>query len=162
MATQCPRRILTEITKLQSLATDYTPSSVQFLLDETPVDKPGSNKIVGRILPNSEIYNQAAFQIEMIFPTEYPFKPPDVHFITPIYHPNVDDGKISIDMLYTGGSYSPRTSLIDIVKAVVHLIDKPDLNNALKPEIAAEYSQNRATFDQKALELVTKHGLPRP
>ncbi|CAF4619527.1 unnamed protein product, partial [Rotaria sp. Silwood2] len=137
-------------------------SSVQFLLDKTPTDNSASNIILGRILPKSQIYNQAAFQIEIKLPAEYPFKPPEVRFITPIYHPNVgDDGKICIDMLNSGESFKPTTSLVDIVKAVVDRIDNPDLDHALKPETGAEYSQNRAAFDRKALELVKKHGLPR-
>ncbi|CAF3709878.1 unnamed protein product [Rotaria sp. Silwood1] len=61
----------------------------------------------------------------------------------------------------SGLSFSPKTSLVDIVKAIVDLMDNPDLSHVLQPNIAAEYSQNRAEFDRKALEMVIKHGLPR-
>ncbi|CAF3022327.1 unnamed protein product [Rotaria sp. Silwood2] len=162
MTTPSSKRILSEIENLRTLATDNNPSSVQFLLDTTSVENLESSVILGRILPNSQIYNQAAFQIEIKLIIPYPFKPPEVRFITPIYHPNVsDDGKISINILNVGDSFSPKTSLVDIVKAIVNLIDNPDLSNVLQTNIAAEYSQNRAEFDRKALEMVTKHGLPR-
>lgn len=36
-------------------------------------------------------YNKAAFRIEIVFPAEYPFKPPKITFKTKIYHPNVDE-----------------------------------------------------------------------
>ncbi|CAF4871888.1 unnamed protein product, partial [Rotaria sp. Silwood2] len=146
----------------QNLAADKDPSSVQFLLDETSMESPESCVILGRILPKSQIYNQAAFQIEIKLSKLYPFKAPEVRFITPIYHPNVDhDGKISIDILYVGSGFKPTTTLVDIVKAIVDLIDNPDLNHVLQTNIAAEYSQNRAEFDHKAIKMVTKYGLPR-
>ncbi|CAF4329901.1 unnamed protein product, partial [Rotaria sp. Silwood2] len=65
MTTSTARRILSEIEQLQNLAADKDPSSVQFLLDETSMESPESCVILGRILPKSQIYNQAAFQIEI-------------------------------------------------------------------------------------------------
>ncbi|CAF3867148.1 unnamed protein product [Rotaria sp. Silwood1] len=162
MTTPTARRILSEIEQLRNLAAEKDPSLVQFLLDETSTENPESCVILGRILPKSQIYNQAAFQIEIKLNKLYPFKAPEVRFITPIYHPNVDhDGKISIDILYEGGGFKPTTTLVDIVKAIVDLIDNPDLNRVLQTNTAAEYSQNRAEFDDKALKMVTKYGLPR-
>jgi len=40
------------------------------------------------------------FQLAIDFPIEYPFKGPKIHFITPIYHPNVDnDGNLCVGVL---------------------------------------------------------------
>lgn len=36
-------------------------------------------------------YDKGAFRVEINFPTEYPFKPPRITFMTKIYHPNVDE-----------------------------------------------------------------------
>ncbi|CAF3342721.1 unnamed protein product [Rotaria sp. Silwood2] len=134
------KRILLEIEKLQGLAADNNASSVQFLLDKTPLDNPGSNVFLGRILPKTQIYNQAAFQIEINLPAEYPFKPPEVRVITPIYHPNVGDrGYMPIELVSSAESFKPTTSLVIFVKAVVDRIDNPDMDHALNLEIAAEY-----------------------
>ncbi|CAF1582970.1 unnamed protein product [Rotaria sp. Silwood1] len=167
------KRLLTEITKLKALSTNNDSSSVKFLLDKSPVDDTtgGSrggasnsthNIILGRILPTSNIYNQAAYQIEIKLPAEFPFKPPEVRFITNIYHPNVDEqGKICVDLLNSNETWKPTTPLVDVVKAVVELIDNPKIDHALNAEIASEYTSNKAEFDRKALALVKKHGLPR-
>ena len=33
------------------------------------------------------------FYLEIIFPKDYPNSPPEIHFKTPIYHPNVNNHK---------------------------------------------------------------------
>ncbi|UJR31833.1 hypothetical protein I4U23_019310 [Adineta vaga] len=163
------KRLITELTKLKALSTNE--SSVKFLLDKSPIDDPATagragastaNVILGRILPTGNIYNQAAFQIEIKLPAEFPFKPPEVRFVTPIYHPNVDEqGKICVDLLNSNESWKPTTPLVDVVKAVVDLIDNPKIDHALNAEIASEYTSNRTEFDRKALASVKKNGLQR-
>ena len=122
------KRIISEVTKLKDMASN----DPKFILDKSPVDDPSSNVILGRILPKSNIYNQAAFQIELKLPAEFPFKAPEIRFVTPIYHPNVDDkGKICVDIINASESYKPTTPLSDIVKAVANLIDNPNIKHAL-------------------------------
>lgn len=122
------KRIISEVTKLKDMASN----DPKFILDKSPVDDPSSNIILGRILPKSNIYNQAAFQIELKLPAEFPFKAPEIRFVTPIYHPNVDDkGKICVDIINASESYKPTTPLSDIVKAVANLIDNPNIEHAL-------------------------------
>jgi ubiquitin-protein ligase len=173
------KRITTEVNKLSALATS-ADSSVKFILEKaqnvdptSAASRPGnaaaasssttpSFVIIGKILPNVDVYKQAAFQIEIKLPQEFPFKPPEVRFLTPIYHPNVDDqGKICVDILNANEAWKPTTSLVDIVKAVVDVIDHPKIDHALNAEIGSEYTNNKAEFDRKALAMVKKHGLPR-
>ncbi len=82
------------------LATAHNDESTIFKIDQTPFDEEKesliqtSNIIIGRIFPRSNIYNQRAYEIEISFAPSYPFDPPEVRLITPIYHPNVgSDGK---------------------------------------------------------------------
>ncbi len=142
-ATGANKRLITEVTKLKALSTNTDSSSVKFLLDKSPIDdqsggsrggagNSAQNIILGRILPISNNYNQAAYQIEIKLPAEFPFKPPEVRFVTPIYHPNVDEqGKICVDLLNSSETWKPTTPLVDVVKAVVELIDNPKIDHAL-------------------------------
>jgi len=121
------KRILAEITKLKGL-------NGKFIVDKSPADDPTSSVILGRILPQSEIYNQAAFQIEIKLLPEFPFKAPEIRFITLLYHPNVDDkGKICVDILNSSDTYKPTTPLTEVVNAVINLIDNPNIDHALTP-----------------------------
>jgi ubiquitin-protein ligase len=90
-----------QIDELKLLATT-SDVSVRFILDETPYNEEVPNDlaelkeriIIGRIFPNSNIFKEGAFKIEIKLPSIYPLDPPKVRFLTPIYHPNVSkDGK---------------------------------------------------------------------
>jgi ubiquitin-protein ligase len=94
------KALWTNITKLKLL--NKEDGSIRFLLDKSPFDENDNEKstqkniyvIIGRILPNSDIFKEKAIQIEMKLTQNYPLEPPEVRLLTPIYHPNVDkDGK---------------------------------------------------------------------
>lgn len=70
-----------------------------FKMDKSTLDEQENNASVGpqehiisgRIFPTANIFKEGAFQIEIKVPRRYPFDPPTVHFITPIYHPSVEN-----------------------------------------------------------------------
>lgn len=97
------KRLYTDINRLKLL--NRATEQPKFLLDKSPFNDDGDQEsstaaaapkeilIIGRILPDSEIYKEGAFQIEMKLPENFPVDPPEVRFLTPIYHPNVaEDG----------------------------------------------------------------------
>lgn len=54
-------------------------------------------------------YDKGAFRIEIIFPTEYPFKPPKITFKTKIYHPNIDEkGQVCLPVI-SAENWKPAT-----------------------------------------------------
>lgn len=65
----------------------------------------------GLICPESPPYNKGAFKVDILFPLEYPFKPPKVALKTKIYHPNFDEkGQVCLGML-TVENWKPSTSI---------------------------------------------------
>jgi len=105
MATsQLNKKLFTDINRLKLL--NKSDSRPRFILNQSPFDEDDDDNeqfaaasrkdtiIAGQIFPDSAIYNQGSFQIEMKLTPTYPLDPPEVRFITPIYHPNVArDGK---------------------------------------------------------------------
>ena len=56
-----------------------------------------SQEITG---PEDSPYEGGTFELDLSLPTTYPFEPPRLRFITPIYHPNIDNtGRICLDTL---------------------------------------------------------------
>ena len=98
------KALYTNITQLKLCGKSDAP--VKFLLEKSPFNddddddemngaaKAKEHLIIGRIFPKSQIYNQGAYQIEMKLTDTFPIEPPEIRFLTAIYHPNVDkDGK---------------------------------------------------------------------
>ena len=64
-----------------------------------------------------QVYEGLTFKLSLKFPTSYPYESPQVTFITPCFHPNVDQyGNICLDILKEKWSavYNVRTILLSI------------------------------------------------
>ena len=57
------------------------------------------------------MYEGYTFKLQLKFPTSYPYEAPQVTFVTPCFHPNVDQyGNICLDILKVRTSSAPRPS----------------------------------------------------
>ena len=67
--------------------------------------------------PDDSPYKDGVFFLNIHFPTDYPFKPPKVQFITRIYHCNINsNGTICLDMLKN--DWSPDKNLVKVLLAL--------------------------------------------
>ncbi|CAF3991148.1 unnamed protein product [Rotaria sp. Silwood1] len=63
-------------------------------------------------------------------PQTYPSRPPEIRFITPIYHCNIsDDGKICHEILRS--HWTSQTTMYDVLKQIISLLFQPEPNDAL-------------------------------
>jgi ubiquitin-protein ligase len=92
------KKLYTDITRLKLL--DTNTAEVRFRLQTSPftgdedTDELATQKredyiITGQVFPNSDIYRERSFLIELKLTKNFPADPPEVKFLTPIYHPNV-------------------------------------------------------------------------
>ncbi len=99
--------------------------------------------------PADSPYAGGVFKLNIIFPTDYPFKSPTITFTTRIYHPNINSaGAICLDILKT--QWSPALTIGKVLLSICSLLTDPNPNDPLVPEIANVYKTNRAEYDKQA------------
>ena len=82
------------------------------------------------------VYEDMQFKLAFKFPTSYPYEAPQVTFVTPCFHPNVDQyGNICLDILKEKwtAAYNVRTILLSIQS----LLGDPNLDSPLNGHAAA-------------------------
>ena len=70
-------------------------------------------------------YQGGIYNIEIICPADYPFRPPKATIMTQIFHPNIDDtGKVCLDILKD--AWSPALTIQKVGLSLQSLITKPN------------------------------------
>ena len=124
-----------------------------------PVNEADMFKWEGTIFgPADSPYSGGVFNLSIEFPIDYPFKPPRIMFTTKIYHPNINaSGFICLDILKT--NWSPALTISKALLSVLSILTDPNPNDPLVPEIAKQYTENRALYDSTAREWTDMYAL---
>jgi len=108
--------------------------------------------------PTKSPFDGGIFNLNIYFPTDYPFKPPKVNFTTKIYHPNINkNGGICLDILKD--SWSPALTVSKLLLSICSLLTDPNPNDPLEPDIANEYKNNRLKYDTNAKNWTQKYAI---
>lgn len=107
--------------------------------------------------PPESPYSEGNFKLKFVFPENYPFKPPEVKFITPMYHPNVkkDTGDICLDVFTN--TWLPTQNTSEILEKIASVLKVPSTSSPLEPEIANEFTNKYDEFCKKAKEYTKKY-----
>uniref|UniRef100_A0A1X7US96 Uncharacterized protein n=1 Tax=Amphimedon queenslandica TaxID=400682 RepID=A0A1X7US96_AMPQE len=102
--------------------------------------------------PSGTPYSGGVFLIFAKFPKEYPHKPPEMRFITPIYHCNINsNGRICHPIL--GRNYLPTLSVKEIFDHIYGLLMAPEPDDPLDSVLAEEFHTEKDEYMRKAREL---------
>lgn len=86
------------------------------------------------------------------FPSNYPFQPPEINFVTPIYHPNIsDDGAICVSILKTS-EWSSALTISKTILSISSLLNEPNPHDPLRRDAADMFINNREEFNKIAKE----------
>ena len=100
--------------------------------------------------PKDSPYNGGKFKIKIIFTDNYPQKPPEFKFLTPILHININGETICMDTL--GNKYKPNYSIVYLLSQVFMLLSIPNEDNAYGT-YRDLYRNDYSTYFAKAREM---------
>merc|ERR1712037_289126 len=94
--------------------------------------------------PADSVYDGLKYKLRLEFPAAYPYTAPTVKFVTPCFHPNVDQhGNICLDILKDkwSAAYTVETVLLSLQS----LLGEPNNDSPLNQQ-AAELWDNQRSF----------------
>ena len=134
--------------ELKKVSVDYDVELVDDDITRWRVSIPG---------PEGSPYEEGVFLTEFAFPQGYPFSPPDVTFLTKIYHPNVTlTGTICLGVLKST-EWKPTFTAHTVANAIHDLLFEPDFHDALVPELVKIYAEDRGRYMKQARTWTQKY-----
>ncbi|XP_072419302.1 ubiquitin-conjugating enzyme E2 T isoform X2 [Chiloscyllium punctatum] len=109
-------------------------------------------------------YEGGIFNLEIIVPERYPFEPPKIRFLTPIYHPNIDTaGRICLDILKLPpkGAWKPSLNLSTVLTSIHLLMSEPNPDDPLMADIISScLKENQSQVEVENQSQVVNKDIP--
>jgi len=125
--------------------------------------------------PLGTAFENGIFQTEISFPPEYPMVPPELRFISEMFHPNVyTDGKVCISILHPPGKdefneqerpeerWMPAHSPLSIFNCFLTLFEEPNIMSPANLDASIMWRDRRHEFFNKAKEIVEAAAMNLP
>jgi len=120
------------------------------------------------------IYEGGFFKAIMKFPLDFPQNPPEMRFITKMWHPNskfnlivvFEDGKVCISILHKPGKdlyneqeredekWRPVLGVEQILVSVISMLNDPNIDSPANVDAAKEFRDNRSAWENRVKKLV--------
>ncbi|XP_037953423.1 ubiquitin-conjugating enzyme E2-18 kDa-like [Teleopsis dalmanni] len=114
------------------------------------------------IAPDSPPYDEGAFLLEVNFKPDYPFMPPRLHFVTKVYHPNVqENGLICMPILFVE-NWKPTTRMTQVLQVLVALMNDPIAEMPIRADLGKMFLMDHDKYMRLATDFTKQTALPRP
>ena len=112
--------------------------------------------------PKDSLYKGGMFYLELKFPKDYPNNPPQINFLSPIFHPNVCPYKNSLGLVCHNfiKNWNPSYTVGFIFTKLYALFYQVNPESAFDKEIANEYLFNRPLYESKVIFFTKKYANP--
>ena len=119
--------------------------------------------------PEDTIYEGGFFKAILSFPIDFPQNPPEMRFITEMFHPNIyKDGKVCISILHSPGvdvfnsqekaeeRWRPSLGVEQILLSVISMLNDPNCDSPANVDAAVMFRNNRKDYEKKVRQLALK------
>ncbi|ELA42746.1 uncharacterized protein VICG_00061 [Vittaforma corneae ATCC 50505] len=144
------KRIMKE---LQTMQKEPPPNTSAAPIDENDLYR-WQAIILG---PPDSPYAGGVFKLSIVFPADYPFKAPRIEFLTKIYHCNIMNKTLCIDILKS--QWSPALTIDKVLISIVSLLVDPNPKDPLNREAAEKYLNDRKEYERIASEWTRKYAM---
>jgi len=106
--------------------------------------------------PEGTPYAGGSWLLYMEFPANYPDQAPEMRFVTPIKHCNINSyGRICHSIF--GRNYTPDTTIAVILQCVYGLLLNPDVSDPLDSTLALEFYESSGLYEISIVNHVKRH-----
>lgn len=133
MSTPAKRRLLKDLSNINKSAgeTIFAQPLEDDMLTWTAV-------IVG---PPNTPYENGTFSLILTFDESYPNHPPEVSFVSEMFHPNIyPNGDLCLDIIKN--RWSPSYDVLGILLSIQSLLNDPNNKSPANPEAAQLHNEN--------------------
>jgi len=118
--------------------------------------------------PADTLYEGGFFKAHLIFPKEYPLRPPKMKFITDVWHPNIEkSGDVCISILHEPGDdkygyekaserWLPVHTVETIIVSVISMLAEPNDESPANVDAAKDWREDYDTFKKKVARNVRR------
>ncbi len=116
--------------------------------------------------PTETLYEGGFFKALIKFPEDYPNNPPEMKFVTEMWHPNIyPDGKVCISILHPPGEdefnqqesaderWRPILGVESILISVISMLNDPNLDSPANIDAAKNFKEDREGYEKKVKKL---------
>jgi len=116
---------------------------------------------VGIFGPPDTLYEGGYFKADMEFPTNYPFAPPKVKFLTKMWHPNIyENGEVCISILHPptedpqsgehpSERWNPTQNVRTILMSIISLLNEPNCSSPANVDASVMYRKYKEHKDNE-------------
>ncbi|KAH7357869.1 SUMO-conjugating enzyme ubc9 [Plectosphaerella cucumerina] len=114
-------------------------------------------------IPGKEktIWEGGLFKLNIIFPDEYPTKPPKCKFTPPLFHPNVyPSGTVCLSILNEEEAWKPAINVKQILVGIQELLNTPNPDSPAQAEAYSLFKKDKGEYEKRIRRVVKENPSP--
>ncbi|OAP54288.1 SUMO-conjugating enzyme ubc9 [Fonsecaea erecta] len=114
-------------------------------------------------IPGQEktIWEGGLFKLSVVFPEEYPTKPPKCRFVPPLFHPNVyPSGTVCLSILNEEEGWKPSITIKQILLGIQALLNDPNPDSPAQADAYNLYKKDLPAYEKKVRSIVKDNPAP--